>query len=287
MNTESTPQWPATRLRRLLSWIGCLAILCGLLIYGWFYLFQEVKLFEPHKIPTGYIARPDLTPALDDFVRAGEAEINFQKFVTATEPSNGTVFFLHGNRGNIELCRWAIEPFLHAGYDVWTMDYRGYGKSTGRLSEAALLADAQLVYKRIRQEEREEDIVVWGRSLGSGMAAYLAAGNSPKALVLETPYWSLPDAACHSRPYLFPFMFRYTLPTHAYLCDVDCPVYLIHGTADEKIYFESSEKLQQLGTDLGKTISLRVVPDGEHNLRSDPAFRTILEEILNQISAEG
>ena len=58
----------------------------------------------------------------------------------------GTVFYLHGNRGNIDQCRWAIEPFLKAGYNVWIMDYRGFGKSRGPRSESALLADAQLVY---------------------------------------------------------------------------------------------------------------------------------------------
>ena len=162
-----------------------------------------------------------------------------------------------------------IEPLLEAGYDVWIMDYRGFGKSTGRRSEAALLADAQMVYRRIREQVKEEDIIVWGRSFGSGIAAFIAAGNSPKALVLETPYWSFPDAVCHEWPIVFPFLFRYKLPTHEYLGNVHCQVHLIHGTADKKIYFESSEKLlKRLGRRLGHPALM--CTDGEHNLRADP-----------------
>jgi alpha-beta hydrolase superfamily lysophospholipase len=173
-----------------------------------------------------------------------------------------------------------------AGYNVWTMDYRGFGESTGRLSEAALLADVQMVYKRMRQEEDEARIIVWGRSLGSGMAAYVASGNSPQALVLETPYWSLPDAARHRYPVLPRFLFRYRLPTHEYVANVDCPVYLIHGTQDEKIAFSSSQKLERLCKQLAVEVKMHVIRNGQHDLRSEPAFKDIRDEILEQISRQ-
>ena len=279
MSTDSTPKQRTVSLRRIIRWFVRPLIVLFLLFQICFYLFQEFRVFESYREPTGYADKPKLKP-VDHFVELDEAKINYQKFAALTGSSKGTVFFLHGNRGNIYQCRWVIEPFLKAGYDVWIMDYRGFGKSTGRRSEAALLADAQMVYKRMRREVNEEDIIVWGRSFGSGIAAFIASGNSPKALVLETPYWSLSDAACHSRFYLFPFLFRYKLPTHEYLCEVDCPVYLIHGTADEKIYFESSERLKELGDNLGKKIVFREVPNGEHNLRSSPKFDAFVEEVF-------
>jgi alpha-beta hydrolase superfamily lysophospholipase len=247
-----------------------------------FYLFQEIVLFQSCWEPTGYVDKPLLKPVNDDdFVKLGEAQINYQKFLASTEPSKGTIFFLHGNRGNINQCKFVIKPFLDAGYDVWIMDYRGFGKSTGRRSEAALLADAQMVYKRIREEVKEEEIIVWGRSFGSGIAAFIAAGNSPKALVLETPYWSLPDAVCHEWPIVFPFLFRYKLPTHEYLCNVDCDVHLIHGDADEKIYFGSSEKLLKLCKEEGIKRHPHWIRGGRHNLRSEPKFEAVTQEILN------
>jgi hypothetical protein len=285
MNHDSEPTrrkvW-----RRILSWSARAVLAVCLLFYLSVYLFQEAKLFEPRKTPTGYVARPDLDPVGDEFLELSTAMINYQKFEACSDTRRGAIFFLHGNRGNIRECRWLIEPFLMAGYDVWTMDYRGFGASTGRVSEATLLADVQMVYKRIRQDEDEGGMIVWGRSLGSGMAAFIASGNSPRALVLETPYWSLPDAARQRYPMLPSFLFRYHLPTHEYLANVDCPVYLIHGTQDEKIGFPSSVQLEQRCKQLGLQVQLHVISNGRHNLRSEPEFARIRREILKQISLQ-
>ncbi len=281
MSGDSTPRRRTAWFRRIVRWGVRPLIVLFLLLQIGFYLFQELKVFESYREPTGYIDMPELLPIREDvFLELDEARINYQKFLALTQSSKGTVFFLHGSRGSIYQCRWVIEPFLKAGYDVWTMDYRGFGKSTGRRSESALLGDAQMVYKRILEQEDEEEIIVWGRSLGSGVAAFIASGNSPKALVLETPYWSLPDAACHSHPYLFPFLFRYKLPTHDFLCNVNCPVSLIHGTADEKIYSESSKRLEQLCIQKQKQVHVHWVKDGKHNLRSEAEFDAFVKEVL-------
>jgi alpha-beta hydrolase superfamily lysophospholipase len=192
------------------------------------------------------------------------------------------VFYLHGNKGNVTLCRWEIEPFIKAGFDVCMMDYRGFGKSKGDLSEFALLSDAQLVYERIRQTYDENAIVVWGRSFGSGIAAYVASVNCPRGVVLESPYYSIPDCVAHRYPYVPSFLLRYRLRTCDYLGRVRCPVCLVHGTADEKIYFGSSLKLRKLMDTRGRTSHLESVPDGTHNLREHPRFH--VEGILSRIS---
>lgn len=281
MSTDSTPRRRTVWLGRILRWCVRPLIVLFLLLQIGFYLFQEFRVFESYREPTDYIDKPELLPVSEDlFVELDEAQINYQKFLALTESSKGTVFFLHGNQGSIYQCRWVIEPFLKEGYDVWIMDYRGFGKSVGRRSEGALLADAQMVYKRILEQEDESEIIVWGRSLGSGVAAFIASGNSPKALVLETPYWSLPDAVRHSHPYLLPFVFRYKLPTHDFLCNVDCPVFLIHGTADEKFYSKSSEDLKKLCIARNVEVHPRWVKDGKHNLRSEPKFYAFVKEVL-------
>lgn len=264
----------------VLRWVVFVVLSIPVLFYLWFYSFQETTLLEPNELPTGYVSKPELRPSESFFLEPPEATINVQQFDARADSPKGTIFYLHGNRGNIELCRWEIEPFLNAGYDVWTMDYRGFGDSTGHLSEAALLADAQMAYKHIREVANEEDIIVWGRSFGSGIAAYVASANAPKMLVLETPYWSLPDAVCHSRPYLLPVFFRYHLPTHEYLGDVHCPVHLIHGTVDEKIYFESSERLKERCLTLEMEVLFHPIHNGQHNLRPQSDFETVLKDIL-------
>ena len=280
MNNGTKPENRRSLLNRIFRWVLLPPLGIYVLFCIWFYLFQESVLLRPDTELTGQMSKPSLNPSVDILLEPPEAKINIQKLDAPTDSPKGTVFYLHGNRGNIHLCRWVIEPFLNAGYDVWTMDYRGFGKSTGRPTEGALLADAQMVYKRIREKHDEEDIIVWGRSFGSGIAAYVASINCPKTLVLETPYWSLPDAVCHSHPYLMPFLFRYDLPTNEYLGYVDCPVHLIHGTEDEKIYFQSSKRLEKRCRELKIEVQFHQIEDGQHNLRSESKFEAVLKEIL-------
>lgn len=267
-------------LGRSFRWAFLSLLGAYVLFITWFYLFQETVLLRPNAEPTGYLPEPSLKPSRDVLLEPPEAKINVQAFDAPTDPPKGVVFYLHGNRGSIHLCLWEVKPFVDAGYDVWTMDYRGFGKSTGRLSEAALLADAQMVYKRIREEIDEEDIIVWGRSFGSGIAAYIASVNCPKTLVLETPYCSFPDAVCHSRPYVPPFLLRYRLPTNEYLGYVNCPVHLIHGTKDEKIDFSASQRLEKRCLELEMEVLLHPIQNGRHNLRPESDFEIALKRIL-------
>ncbi len=256
---------------------------------------------ERDKLPTGYVEKPELEPIFDGYVAPPgkplpdrksdwppvEAAINYQKFDSLVQPAIGTLLYLHGNRGNMEQCRWEIEPFMKGGYQVWTMDYRGFGQSEGAVTENRLLGDAKMVYKEILRTEEID--IIWGRSFSSGIATYLATIDPPKRLVLETPYWSLPDAARHTRPILLPFLFRFRLPTNEYLEYVQCPVQIIHGTDDEKIYFESSTRLDDLCRKLGLEGKLHRIQGGKHNLRpsasepmhTDAAFETALMECLD------
>ncbi len=265
-------------------------------VFGW---CQEYFLIEPQRLSTGYV-RVEKKPSYNRFLSPpntllpiAEKEwpeeaiaINFQKY-ESLEPKRGVLFYLHGNRGSMESCRFEILPFLQAGYDVWTMDYRGFGNSKGVISEVNLLADAQMVYKEILKSEHID--IVWGRSFGSCIATYLAKENSPQRLVLETPYWSITDAARNRAPILMPVFFRYRLPTHEYLEYVKCSVRIIHGTLDEKIYFESSEKLVTHGIKFNSDIVLYPIENGKHNFRPshdapspsiDIAFERALSECL-------
>ena len=246
-------------------------LICYVVFCASIYFFPEHFLLDANAIPDGAPAEtPALPPILDEMIDVPEGRINYQVF--RAEENKGLVFYLHGNKGNLELCRWEIEPFLKAGFDVCMMDYREFGESKGSPSEFALLSDAQLVYERIRQTYDEEEIIVWGRSFGSGIAAYVASVNNSQGLVLESPYYSIPDCVQYHYPYIPAFLLRYRLRTCDYVQDVRCPVYLVHGTADDKIYFGSSVKLKKLMDDQGKVNHLDPIPEGGHNLRAHPEF---------------
>lgn len=252
-----------------------------------YYCDQSKWLTEPNVCPPGFFDT-DFNCVQDSFVvpateSAQPHVVHYRKYNALTEPRNRTVFYLHGNKGNMSLCEWEIEPFLSNGYDVWTMDYREFGDSTGKLSESALKEDAKKVYDKIVESGVDEnDIVAWGRSFGSGVAASMVtAGAKPGRLVLETPYWSIPDAA-RSANFLLPdFLFHFRLPVHRYLASANCPIDLIHGTHDEKIPFSSSERLYRLCFhEMNLKVGRHAIMCGPHNLRSEPEFENIVKEIL-------
>ena len=245
-----------------------------------FYFRQEWYLLEPHETPTGmkvsnYKGKGEnlvLSNLPDD-----DGEIHYRKYTAAATPSKGTVFYLHGNRGDMDQCEWEIDFLLDLGYDVWTMDYRGFGRSRGTISESALKGDALMVLGEIIPRDPEDSIIIWGRSFGSGVAASVAAaaGEKVKMLVLETPYWSLVDLVRQKLPFIPPALFRYELPTHKLLMSATCPIHLIHGTQDEKIPHDSSDRLHDLK---GIDVTGYSIMSGKHNLRDERTLTKFEED---------
>ncbi|MBT8393859.1 MAG: lysophospholipase, partial [Bacteroidia bacterium] len=192
------------------------------------YFLQEKFLFRPTVLNQNYVFKfshnfEELFLKTDD-----NAVINALHF-RVKEPK-GVILYFHGNAG--DLSRWGklTEYFVDKNYDLLVMDYRTYGKSTGALSEHALYSDAQMCYDFLKELYPENDISVYGRSLGTGIATYIAAKNKPKQLILETPYYSILDVA----KYRFPFfavkqLIHYKIPTHDYIKDVTCDISMLHG----------------------------------------------------------
>lgn len=250
-----------------------------------FYFRQEWYLLEPNVDPPGYgkTEFPYLPYTLSgERINGASATIHYRKYRSTGTPRNEAVFYLHGNKGNMDKCEFQIEFMLKLGYDVWTMDYREYGESNGTISEEALEKDAMAVYNKILAEIDTASIIVWGRSFGSGVAASVAAAvtddHKPKMLVLETPYWSLVDAAWQKWAIIPPILFRYELPVHEFLMSVNCPIHLLHGTLDEKIPFNSSERLLELCKSSSLQVTGHSIMCGKHDLRDKNTHDDFLEK---------
>lgn len=160
--------------------------------------------------------------------------------------TNGLIFYLHGSNGALDV--WAkIAPFYtNLGYDIFILDYRGYGKSEGKVSsETELTDDIQTVYDNLRKIYSEHRIIVMGQSIGTGPAAILTANNNPKALVLQAPYYSLSDWISNVAPGTDSSNMNYQFNTFESLQKIKVPVTIFHGDADNAVYVGSSEKLSQ------------------------------------------
>ncbi len=194
--------------------------------------------------------------------------------------AKGAVLFFHGNAGNLASWGDVSKDFMPLGYDVFVIDYRGYGKSSGKISsEADLHSDAKIIYQHMLQNYPEEKIVIFGRSIGSGIAARLAAENNPRALILESPYFNLADVGKVHYPYLpVRLLLRYRFENDRYLPLVRCPILIIHGTEDEVIPYASGLKLKNLVS----KVEMVTIAGGDHNnLSQFPEYSAALSRVLH------
>jgi len=243
------------------------------------YFFQERVLFHPEKLPKDFQFQYE-NQQVDEYNLELEdgAVINGLHF--KTERPKGLVYYLKGNSKSIKgWGKFAVDFTLH-GYDVIMIDYRGFGKSTGKLSQDSMKKDALYVYDRLKEKVKEEHIIVYGRSLGTGLATKVASMNNPKALVLACPYFSMSKNVKRYLP-LVPLglVMRYQMPTYKWIKYVDCPINLIHGTNDKVIRFKSSLRLSKLKPDTTKLYP--IIGGGHKDLHNFESYHRALGEILN------
>lgn len=244
------------------------------------YAFQENFIFLDDELPQDYAFEFEYD--FEEINLKVEDGANLNAIHFKADTAKGLVLYFHGNQGN--LTRWGgvAAEFTRLGYVVLVMDYRGYGKSTGQRSMKALLSDAEKFYQYVLEHFPEDQITLYGRSLGTGLASWLAGKHLPKRLILETPYYSLAAMAKRYYPiYPAQLALRYNFESHEYLKKAQCPVYIFHGTEDEVVPYSQGKKLyESLSKDQGH---LMTIDQGMHkNLASFPEFHTRVKEILNQ-----
>jgi uncharacterized protein len=241
------------------------------------YFIQEKFIFKPEKLPADFKYKYD-APFKELFfdIEAG-VRINGLHFF---RPDNaGLVLYLHGNTRSIKGWAKCARDFYRYNYDVVLVDYRGFGKSTGKRTEIDIMNDLQFVYSALANQYGEDHLIVYGRSLGSGFAAKLASDNKPRYLILDAPFYSFKKAVERFIPFLpVSYVLRYHLRTDQWLTKVTCHTYIIHGTRDWLIPIKQSEKLQQLNP---KRITLiRIQGGGHNNLPKFPEYHNFLRDIL-------
>ncbi|MFD2824423.1 alpha/beta hydrolase [Lacinutrix iliipiscaria] len=242
------------------------------------YFLQDKILFRPSVLAQDYNYSFDYNFEELFLKTDKDAVINALHF--KVDNPKGVIVYFHGNAG--DLSRWGMitEYFVEKQYDVLVMDYRTFGKSTGALSEEALYTDAQFCYDYIKTRYTEDLITVYGRSLGTGIATFIASKNQPKQLVLETPYFSIQDVAKHRFP-IFPvkYLMNYKLPTNEFIAQVICPISIVHGTDDMVVPFSSGEKLYK--TAPKEKMSFIIIEGGSHNnLITYEAYHKHINKVL-------
>jgi hypothetical protein len=159
------------------------------------------------------------------------------------------VLFCHGNNSNISsLCHLKLLELLHSqGLSTIIFDYRGFGRSSGSPYQAGTYRDGEAVWEYLVQSRgySGRDIIIWGKSLGGGIAAYLASRHQNcRALVLEATFTSVPDVARRLFPFLpVTWIIRHEYPVHRHVSKVDSPILVMHSPADETIPYRLGRRV--------------------------------------------
>ncbi|QCW99838.1 alpha/beta hydrolase [Aggregatimonas sangjinii] len=264
------PYWAYITLIVLASYIVLSVLL---------YFLQDYIMFKPEKLPKDFLFHYDNQEIEEYNVETRDgAVINGLHF--KTKNPKGIVFYLKGNSKSIKGWGKFAVDFTRHGYDVVMVDYRGFGKSTGRRTQKAVKRDLQIVYNQIKENVSEKYIILYGRSLGSGFATKLASMNNPRMLILDAPYYSLTKMAKKYIPFMpLSLLVKFPMPTYKWLQYVQCPVHIIHGTDDKLIPYKTSVKLSKIKPKLSRLYT--VIGGGHKNLNTFESYHKMLDEIIN------
>jgi uncharacterized protein len=262
-----------TLTRTLKIFVVAYFLLCLIL-----FLFQEKLIFSPEKLDRNFKFSFD-QKFREITIKAGDGK-RLNGLLFSSDSSKGLIFYLHGNAGSVNTWGEVAKRYTDLKYDVFMLDYRGYGKSEGSIhDQRQFYEDIQMAYDDVKKMYEETDIVILGYSLGTGPASYLASTNRPRLLILQAPYYSLTDMMTHAYPIVPTFLLKYKFDTYRYLNECKMPIIIFHGDLDEVIYYNSSIKLKRF---LKRTDTLITLNGQGHNgITDNSQYINTIGAILN------
>ncbi len=263
-----------------MDWLNIIFIIIGVIVIISIiiYFFQERIIFKPEKLPKNFVFQYKNQ-------KVEEYNIELKKNVTINglhfkaKNSKGVVFYLKGNSRSIKGWGKFAVDFTSQNWDVIMIDYRGFGKSKGKRSQQTMKEDVLAIYDKIKQKVEEKYIIVYGRSLGTGLATKVASMNNPRMLILTCPYYSMSNNIQRYLPFIpVGLVMRYSMPTYKWIKYVKCPIKIIHGTNDKIIPMKSSIRLSKINSK--QTRIYPIIGGGHKNLHNFEGYHRALNEIL-------
>lgn len=256
------------------GWVVVVASMWGL---------ENFLVFRPSAYSAANLAWRPRGLVYEDAEIASTDGVTLHGWFAPHDAPRAVVLMLHGNGGNISGQADELRRLHDMGAAALALDYRGYGKSTGSPNEAGILADARAarawLAKRTGVEERE--IVLWGFSMGGGVAVDLAARDGARGLVLQSTFTSLPDAAAVHYPWLpVRSLMRNRLDSASKIRQYQGPLLQCHGTADEVVPYELGERLFALANAPKRFVTIN---GGQHNNPPEGEFYRAFAGFLHEL----
>lgn len=232
------------------SWLRMLWLVIGLVVFGYIslavllFIFQERLVYFPTRAWQATPADIGL-PYEEVWLETGDG-ISLSAWLAPVDSPRAFILFFHGNGGNISHRLGSLELFHRLGLSTLIIDYRGYGQSEGSPGEQGTYLDAEAAWRYLVEERQipPERIIVFGESLGGGVASWVAQTHPPAGLILVSTFTSVPDMGAQVYPFLpVRLLARVQYNTLARLPDIHCPVLIIHSPADEVVPYNHGQQL--------------------------------------------
>ncbi len=241
--------------------------------------FQEQLIFRSESLAQDHVFTSEV-PFEELFLKATDGAVLNGLHYKQPNPK-GVLLYFHGNAQTLEYWgKWAEELSARYQYDVVIMDYRGYGKSTGKRSYNAMLADGLLFYDYCQTKFSAIQITIFGRSLGGAFATHIATKREAKLLLLESSFTSVYDIASKNFWFLpLKWLLKYPFQNDENIAQITMPTYIIHGTNDMIVPYNQGQKLfKKSGSGTKKIYTIEGAL--HNNLVGYPEYFQALDEIL-------
>ena len=268
---------PLKSVTGFVSTLAMLGVLGYVGVAVFFYWHQDNILFQPTVLPASYeFNLPDVKEVTVPAEGATLSALHFKQ-----PNAKGVVFFLHGNAGNLATWVRDTEFYRRNNFDLFMIDYRGFGKSTGHIeSEAQLHADVLAAWKFLAPQYEGRKRVIFGRSLGTTLAAKLSTEVNADWTVLVSPFYSMDAMRQRHYPWLPSALLRYQFTTNEWLPNIKNPVTIMHGKIDALIDISQAEKLKALSP----KVELIEIDGGDHvNLHQLASYLDALSVRLGKL----
>ena len=269
-------------LKHMLASILLIAFLAWLLLALILYAYQHKLIYLPD---AELVASPaDIGLEYEDLALQTDDGLNLHAWFVPAAENSPVLLFFHGNAGNISHRLESIQLFNKMGLSVLIIDYRGYGLSEGTPGEHGSYSDARAAWNYLNNHRNiaANEIIIFGRSLGGGVASWLASEKTPAAVIIESSFTSIIDMASGMYPYMpVRWLCRVNYPSTEHLPRVDAPVLVIHSEEDELIPFHHGQKLYDSAPDPKTFVQIQ----GGHNdgfLLSEPRYTSDIRGFLEK-----
>ena len=175
-----------------------------------------------------------------------------------------TLVYFHGNAGHIGMRAYKVRPYLDAGFGVLLTTWRGYSGNPGKPSEDGLYRDGRAALAYLQDAgTAANSIVLYGESLGTGVAVHLAEERAPAAVVLEAPFSSIADVAQARMPLLpVKYLILDRFDSTSKIAQVAAPILIVHGGRDATIPLRFGKRLFDAA---GEPKEIKIYPEAGHN----------------------